>query len=544
VSSAVAWLAFLNLGAALLVALSCARRLSLQTKKALIRGVYLFLAGSGFSILALASVYALKGLEVQAMFLNFHSLAGAATFIFFTPLLLLSVWQHTRERGRKAGRWILLTLLFSLAGYASFRISEDAEQRGLNPRLSGLAALLLTLVPFQPSVCLEVLHLFSMRFGGRAIWFVLAVVLADGAALIAYLLLRPPVVQPSISVEKIEKSHSRITPSADGAIVVAEGLKKVFPVRKGLFGKIVGEVRAVDGVDLFVRRAETLGLVGESGCGKTTVGRVLLGLLPKSDGKIYFEGLDLDELLPEEMRVLRRKMQLIFQDPIGSLNPRMSVGQIVGEALVIHNIAKGRTHFERRRQVREKVRMLLERVGLSADYIDRYPHEFSGGQRQRIGIARAIALEPSFIVCDEPVSALDVSIQAQIINLLKDLQEELGLSYLFIAHDLNIIEHISHRVAVMYLGRIVEEAQTRELFSNPLHPYTRALLAAIPVPVPKRERKKIMLPGDVPSAMEIPPGCRFHTRCPNASALCREVSPRLLEVAPGHRVACLLYEKQ
>ncbi len=542
---AITWLAFLNAGAALLVAVSCARKLSETGKKNFLLGVYLFLAGSGFSLLSLISIYGFKSFPgFQRALLNFHSLAAGATVLFFTPLLISSVLQRTRHEGRGRRGWVLITLLFSISGYASFRISADAEQRGLNPKLSAALALLVTLVPFQPGICLEVMHLLSKGFGGWAIWLLVAVVLADGAGLMVYLLLRPPVVHPFISVETIEKSHPRISSGPDGAIVVAQGLKKYFSVTTGLFGKALGEVRAVDVVDIFVRRGETLGLVGDSGCGKTTVGRLLLGLLPKSSGKIYFEGFDLDELDPEEMRLLRRKMQLIFQDPIGSLNPRMSVGEIVGEALVIHNVARGRTHIERRGEVREKVQMILERVGRPADSVDRYPHEFSGGQRQRIGIARAIALSPSFIVCDEPVSALDVSIQAQIINLLKDLQEELGLSYLFIAHDLNVIEHISHRVAVMYLGLIVEEAQGEELFRNPLHPYTRALLAAIPVPEPKGKRKKIMLPGDVPSAMEPPRGCRFHTRCPNAMALCREAPPQLLEVAPGHRVACFLYENQ
>lgn len=317
-------------------------------------------------------------------------------------------------------------------------------------------------------------------------------------------------------------------------LVSVQNLTRHFDVKRGLLGKAHGSVRAVSDVSLSVGRGETVGLVGESGCGKSTLGRVMLRLIDPTSGKISFDGRDITTLKQRELRPLRRHMQIVFQDPYSALNPRMTVKQTLGEALRIHRLADASNE-------RDKVAALLVRVGLRTEHMDRYPHEFSGGQRQRIGIARALAVEPKFIVCDEPISALDVSIQAQIVNLLKDLQEELGLSYLFIAHDLKVVQYLSHRVAVMYLGRIVELAAASALYDGPKHPYTKALLSAVPVPDPERNRQRILLEGDVPSPLAPPTGCAFHPRCPIAQkGLCDVKAPELVELAPGHRVACHL----
>ena len=315
------------------------------------------------------------------------------------------------------------------------------------------------------------------------------------------------------------------------SLLEIRNLKKHFPVGEGLFSRNKGSLKAVDGVSLTINEGETLGLVGESGCGKSTLGRAILRLIEPTSGEVIFHDKNLLALHPRELRDMRREMQIIFQDPYASLNPRMRVGDIVGEGLEIHKLAKGKAK-------RDRVMELLHQVGLRQDHYSRYPHEFSGGQRQRIGIARALALNPKLIVCDEPVSALDVSIQAQVINLLEDLQAEFGLSYLFIAHNLNVVEHISNRVAVMYLGQIVELASGEELYKNPQHPYTEALLSAVPIPDPTVKKKRIILEGDVPSPINPPKGCHFHTRCMYKDKICEEVEPEFKDIGGGHWVAC------
>jgi oligopeptide transport system ATP-binding protein len=316
-------------------------------------------------------------------------------------------------------------------------------------------------------------------------------------------------------------------------LLEVDDLMMHFPIYRGVIRRQVGAVRAVDGVSFKVKRGETLGLVGESGCGKSTTGRTILQLYKPTAGKVKFDGIDLVALKGEQLRKMRRKMQMIFQDPYASLNPRMTVGEIVGEPLMVHGEG---TPKERRDTVKE----LLNLVKLNPSFIDRYPHEFSGGQRQRIGVARALALHPEFIVCDEPISALDVSIQAQVVNLLEDLQEKFNLTYLFIAHDLSMVRHISDRVAVMYLGVIVELADRQDIYENPLHPYSQALLSAVPIPDPivDAKRKRTILKGDVPSPANPPSGCRFRTRCPIAEQICAEERPEFRELKPGHFVAC------
>jgi len=316
------------------------------------------------------------------------------------------------------------------------------------------------------------------------------------------------------------------------ALLEVRDLVKHFPIRKGFWSRTVGAVKAVDGVSFAIASGEVLGLVGESGCGKTTTGRCILRLLEPTSGDVVFEGRDITTIDRRGLRRLRREMQIIFQDPYSSLNPRLTVGSMLAEALRIHRIAEGKA-------ARERIDELLEVVGLYPSHAGRYPHEFSGGQRQRIGIARALSVNPRFIVCDEPVSALDVSVQAQVINLLRDLQDEFDLTYLFIAHDLAVVEHISDRVAVMYLGKLVEMTSSEELYRNPLHPYTRALLAAIPLPEPGGGRERIELEGDVPSPANPPSGCPFHPRCPIATAECAEIVPEFREVERDHFVACI-----
>jgi oligopeptide transport system ATP-binding protein len=320
-------------------------------------------------------------------------------------------------------------------------------------------------------------------------------------------------------------------------LVKVENLKKYFPITRGIIiQKEIGAVRAVDDISFDIHRGETLGLVGESGCGKSTTGRTIIQLYRPTSGKVYYEDRDLSTLTGGDLRHLRRNMQIIFQDPYASLDPRMTVGNIIAEPLEIHGIGKSK------KERRERVKELLRLVGLNPYFINRYPHEFSGGQRQRIGVARALALEPEFIVCDEPISALDVSIQAQVVNLLEELQNSLGLTYLFIAHDLSMVRLISDRTAVMYLGKIVELAEREELYNNPLHPYTQALLSAVPIPDPvaERNRQRVILEGDVPSPANPPLGCNFHPRCPIAEGICRAEEPEWREVIPNHWVACHL----
>ncbi|MEC9490499.1 MAG: dipeptide ABC transporter ATP-binding protein [Halanaerobiales bacterium] len=320
-------------------------------------------------------------------------------------------------------------------------------------------------------------------------------------------------------------------------LLEVKNLKKYFPVKAGVFKRTVAHVKAVDDISFAVKEGETLGLVGESGCGKSTTGRTILRLLEATAGEIVFKGQNILSYDRKQMRKLRKEMQIIFQDPYASLNPRMTVGNIVGEAIDLHNLAASK------KERNEMVRELLEKVGLGSEYMQRYPHEFSGGQRQRIGVARALAVDPKLIIADEPVSALDVSVQAQVVNLLQDLQKEFGLTFLFIAHDLSVVKHISDRVAVMYLGKIVELTDKDDLYNNPKHPYTQSLLSAIPEADPKKKKERIILEGDVPSPVDPPSGCRFHPRCPKAFAKCSEVEPEFKEYGAGHFASCHLLEE-
>jgi oligopeptide transport system ATP-binding protein len=344
----------------------------------------------------------------------------------------------------------------------------------------------------------------------------------------------PPIPDAPVAVKTYRNEEDGHKLGDD--LIKIEGLKMHFPIMRGfIFQRQVGAVQAVDGIDFSIKKGETLGLVGESGCGKSTAGRSILQLYKPTAGQVIFKGTDLTKLNPTEMRVMRKKMQMIFQDPYSSLNPRMTVGDIISEPLRVHSLGSD----SKTRQ--DRVQELLQVVGLNPQFSNRYPHEFSGGQRQRIGIARALAVDPEFIVADEPISALDVSIRAQIINLMEDLQSEFGLTYLFIAHDLSVVRHICDRVAVMYLGKIVELADRTEIYENPLMPYTRALLSAVPIPDPLAEakRERIILKGDVPSPINPPSGCHFHTRCPIAIAACSEIDPPLEQKAPGHWAACI-----
>ncbi|WP_153731699.1 ABC transporter ATP-binding protein [Sporosarcina obsidiansis] len=320
-------------------------------------------------------------------------------------------------------------------------------------------------------------------------------------------------------------------------LLKVEGLKKYFPIRKGLLGKTVGYVKAIDDVSFFVNEGETLGIVGESGCGKSTTGRTIMRLLEPTEGVVEFEGRDLNSLSTNEIRKVRRDIQMVFQDPYASLNPRHTIGKILEEPLIVHGVSNAKER-------REKVIEFLKIVGLSEYHAKRYPHQFSGGQRQRIGIARALMTNPKLIIADEPVSALDVSIQAQVLNLMQDLQKEFNLTYIFIAHDLGVVRHISSRVAVMYLGKIVEITESEELYAKPLHPYTQALLSAVPVPDPNHQKEQIIIEGDMPSPANPPSGCSFHTRCPFKMDVCTKVTPVLTEENTGHSVACHLYTKE
>ncbi len=445
-----------------------------------------------------------------------------------TGPMAAGVWRDARRRRHRAKAWVAAVSLLSFIGYIGYVVFDDADCRRMRAGLwAGLAmlwygALFLGLPVFLVLAPTVRLALFKPAW---LLWQIPAALVALAAFPLCYTAVRRPL--------RFEEVKRRMGSAVDEALALkVEKLRVWFPVRGGVFSTVRDYVKAVDEVDVDIRQNETLGLVGESGCGKTTLGRAVLGLAPITAGRILADGVDLSLLNGAERRALCARMQIIFQDPIGSLNPRMTVGAIIGEGLDIHRIGS-------RAERRDSVAKLAERVGLSADALDRYPHEFSGGQRQRIGIARALALGARLIVCDEPVSALDVSIQAQIVNLLRDLQKEYRMSYLFIAHDLAVVEHISDRVAVMYCGKIMEEAPRDALYARPLHPYTQALMAAIPKPDPAEQADAPPLKGEPPSPIHPPSGCRFRTRCPQAIPACAEREPALRVYGPGHRAACI-----